>query len=73
MTATAFQMSDLIGVAIDDAGLSQAEFCRRVSTSQKHLSMVLNGHAVAATSTLDYWAWSLDRHFEVRLKKGTAA
>lgn len=66
-------MADLIADAIDTDGLSQAEFCRRVGVSQKHVSLVLSGQAHAALPTLDYWAFCLGRHFTVKLVRGIKA
>lgn len=64
------QMATLIGAALQEDGMSQAEFCRRVGVSAKHLNTVLRGHATARAATLDYWAFVLGRHFEVFLDVG---
>jgi len=61
-------MAELIGDALKKDGLSQAEFCRRAGVSTKHLNLVLQGKATAYPTTLDYWAFVLNRHFVVTLK-----
>jgi hypothetical protein len=68
--STVYSMAIQIADVLADSGLTRAEFCRRVAVSQKHMSLVLNGNALAHPSTLDYWAWMLGRHFSVRLVKG---
>lgn len=65
-------MARLIGLALENDGISQAAFCRTVGVSPKHLSQVLNGKATARSAALDYWAFVLGRHFEVSLVAGKA-
>lgn len=65
-------MAELIGAALKEDGISQAEFCRQAGVSTKHLNMVLSGRAAATPATLDYWAFLLGRHFEIRLESGHA-
>jgi transcriptional regulator with XRE-family HTH domain len=69
---TVEEMARLVGEALAQDGLSQAEFCRRVGVSPKHLNQVLLGRATAYPATLDYWAFVLDRHFTVQLVPGRA-
>jgi transcriptional regulator with XRE-family HTH domain len=64
---TSARMARLVADALVADGLSQAEFCRRVGVSAKHLNQVLQGHATANPTTLDYWAFALGRRFLVRL------
>lgn len=65
---TSRKMAALIGQALEDDGLTQAEFCRRVGVSTKHLNTVLSGKATAREAQLDYWAFVLGRSFHVELK-----
>jgi transcriptional regulator with XRE-family HTH domain len=60
-------MGRLIGEALDEDGMTQAEFCRRVGTSTKHLNQVISGKATAHVSQLDYWAFVLGRTWSVAL------
>jgi transcriptional regulator with XRE-family HTH domain len=62
------RMASLIGDALAEEGISQAEFCRRVGVSPKHLNLVLSGKATARSATLDYWAFTLGRRFVVTLE-----
>lgn len=59
----------LIGQALEEDGLSQAEFCRRVGVTTKHLNQVLLGKATARLQALDYWAFVLGRTFVVTLER----
>lgn len=63
-------MAQFIGEALAADGISQAEFCRTVGVSTKHLNQVLQGKATARMATLDYWAFVLGFHFEVKLVLG---
>lgn len=65
---TALSMGALIGKALDEEGVSQAEFCRRVGVSTKHLNQVITGGAVARAVELDYWAFALGREWSVTLE-----
>ncbi len=67
------EMARLICRALLEDGISQAEFCRRVGVSPKHLNTVFKGHATARPATLDYWAFVLGRHFDVALVSGVRA
>lgn len=67
---TSLEMARLIGDALERDDISQAEFCRRVGVSPKHLNNVLQGHAQASFGALDYWAFVLGRRFTVDLIKG---
>lgn len=62
-------MAELIKQALIEDGISQAEFCRRVGVSTKHLNLVLNGKVAARTAALDYWAFVLGRRFDVSLER----
>lgn len=64
---TSIHMGELIGTALQDAGITQAEFCRRVGVSAKHLNRVINGHATAHPGQLDYWAFVLGLRWDVQL------
>lgn len=66
---TAHQMGRLIGQALEEDGLSQAEFCRMVGASAKHVNQVIQGKAVASMAQLDYWAFALGRQWRVALRK----
>lgn len=66
---TEHRMAICIGEALAEDGISQADFCRRVGISPKHLSQVLNGKATARPASLDYWAHALDRRFVVGLER----
>jgi transcriptional regulator with XRE-family HTH domain len=66
-------MGALIGEALDERGISQAEFCRLAGVSTKHLNEVLRGKAVTPLSTLDYWAWLLGCRFDFQLVTGLPA
>lgn len=65
--ATATRMGELIGNALAEAGISQAEFCRRVGVSAKHLNRVIQGHSYASHGQLDYWAFALGLKWSVSL------
>lgn len=64
------KMALLMADHLDSVGLTQAEFCRQVGVSPKHMSQVLSGQATARPASLDYWAWVLGMHFTVKLAKG---
>ena len=64
-------MASLIADRLDAIGKTQADFCREVGVSPKHMSLVLSGQAAARPASLDYWAWVLGMHFTVRLVRGT--
>lgn len=66
---TALTMGTLIGAALIEDDISQAEFCRRVGTSPKHLNQVVNGNATASYGQLDYWAFALGRRWSVALER----
>lgn len=60
-------MGALIGEALDDDGVTQAEFARRLGVSTKHVCQVILGKATASPAQLDYWAWALGRRWTVAL------
>jgi transcriptional regulator with XRE-family HTH domain len=60
-------MGGLIGAALDEDGISQAEFARLTGCSAKHVNQVVNGNGTATTSMLDYWAYILGRQWTVNL------
>lgn len=64
---TSLTMGALVGQALAEDGVSQAEFCRRVGVSPKHLNEVIRGRAVATATQLDYWAFALGRRWSVTL------
>ncbi len=68
MRLTSQEMGRLIGEALNNDGVSQAEFCRRVGVSPKHLCKVINGSAVTSSAQLDYWAFALGREWSVSLR-----
>lgn len=61
-------MCQLIAEAIEEDGLTQAEFARRVGCTPKHANQVLNGKAFAAPATLDFWAFVLGRRWVIDLQ-----
>jgi transcriptional regulator with XRE-family HTH domain len=64
-------MALLLAEAIEEDGLTQAEFARRVGATPKHVNKVLTSQSsYASMETLDYWAFILGRHWTVELKKG---
>ena len=65
MSYTLDKQRALILAALEEDGLTQAEFARRLGRTQKHVSQVLTGKA--GTHELDYWAWVLGRQFVVDL------
>lgn len=65
-------MGALIGAAIDDEGMSQADFARLVGCSPKHLNTVIMGRTSATPAMLEYWAFVLGRKWSVRLEKNDA-
>lgn len=65
---TAHVMGQLIGAALAEDGISQAEFARRVGASLKHVNQVLGGNATASHGQLDYWAFVLRRRWNVTLE-----
>jgi transcriptional regulator with XRE-family HTH domain len=60
-------MVDQISRTLKARKISQADFCRTVNTSTKHLNRVLMGHDLTRTATLDRWAEALGLRFEVIL------
>lgn len=66
-TLTAEIMARLIAEAIEEDGLTQAEFARRVGATPKHVCKVLGGSAHAYQATLDYWAFVLGRRWTIDL------
>ena len=64
---TSQEMGRIIGERLDEMGISQAEFCRRVGVTPKHLCKVIGGTAVATTAQLDYWAFVLGCRWSVSL------
>lgn len=68
---TAEVMARLIGEALAEDEMSQAEFARRAGVSTKHVNQVLRGHVTARHAQLDYWAFVLGRRFAVSLEKVT--
>jgi transcriptional regulator with XRE-family HTH domain len=64
---TSQEMGWLIGERLIAAGISQAEFCRRVGVTPKHLCKVIGGTAVATSAQLDYWAFALGCGWSVSL------
>lgn len=64
---TAIAMGAMIGAALNEDRLAQAEFCRQVGVTPKHLNRVILGHAVATQAQLDYWAWYLGRRWAISL------
>lgn len=68
-TLTAERMARLLAEAIEQDGLTQAEFARRVGASTKHVNLVLNGKAHAYQATLDYWAFVLGREWTIELSE----
>jgi transcriptional regulator with XRE-family HTH domain len=67
--SVAARMMTLIASEIEHLGLSQAEFCRRVGVSTKHLNQCLSGQAHAAIPMMEYWAFALGKTFEVHWKE----
>jgi transcriptional regulator with XRE-family HTH domain len=61
------EMAQLIAAHLVKIGKTQAELCREVGVSQKHMSQVLSGAVAARPAALDYWAWVLGMRFAVRL------
>lgn len=70
---TIVQMARQIKNAIAQEGLTQAEFCRLVGRTTKHVNQVLNGVATASPGELDYWAHILGYHWEVSLSHGATS
>lgn len=68
MTRTDRVMAQLIDQELADRGMSQAEFCRQVGISPKHLCGVLSGKVSARPAALDYWAFVLGKRFVVTLE-----
>lgn len=64
---TAIRMGQMIGAALEEAGMTQAEFCRRAGISTKHLNRVIQGHDTEHLATLDYWAFVLGLRWDVSL------
>ncbi len=61
------QMAAMVLSVLDDSGMTQAEFARRVGASTKHVNQVLTGKAHAYQATLDYWVFVLGRRWEIDL------
>lgn len=60
-------MAVLINAQLDEQGISQAEFARRVGHTPKHINTVLSHRQHASVATLDYWAFVLGFRFVVTL------
>ena len=60
------QQRDLIRSALDEQGLTQAEFAKRIGRTEKHVSQVLTGRA--GTAEFDYWALVLGFRFVVETR-----
>lgn len=58
-------MAELVRKELEEQSITQAEFARQVGVTQKHLSAVLSGKAIARVATLDYWLFALGKRFEV--------
>lgn len=67
MEMTAHRMGALIGQALDEDCVTQAEFARAVGVSPKHLNQVITGKAIASAGQLEYWAYVLERTWTVGL------
>jgi transcriptional regulator with XRE-family HTH domain len=61
-------MARLLLDALTDAGMTQAEFARRVGVTEKHVSRVMTGKQFASMETLDYWAFVLGRRWHIELR-----
>lgn len=64
---TAVKMGRALALRLDELGMAQSEFARRIGASEKHVSLVLNGVKTAHMATLDYWAFCLGARFQVTL------
>lgn len=64
------QFVALITEAMEAEGITQAELARRTGHTTKHVNRVLLGHNGASLEVLEYWAWTLGRHFTLGMKKG---
>ena len=67
MATPAHRMGALIGQALEDDCITQAEFARAVGVSPKHLNQVITGKAIASAGQLEYWAYALERTWTVGL------
>ena len=67
MEMTFYRMGALIGEALDEDRITQAEFARAVGVSPKHLNQVITGKAIASAGQLEYWAYALERSWTVGL------
>lgn len=63
------QCARLLLAALEEDGMTQADFARRVGVSQKHVSMFVKGHAGVNPETLDRWALALGRDWFVDLDR----
>lgn len=64
---TAQLMARQIAEKVEQMGMTQAEFARRVGVTPKHVNRVFSGNAGAYMATLDYWAFVLGCQWNVEL------
>jgi hypothetical protein len=65
---TVHRMGRMLGEELTARGISQADFCRWVGTTTKHLNEVIRGRCAAHPSTLNYWAWTLGLEWGLELR-----
>lgn len=64
---TQLHMARLVAEKVEELGLTQAEFGRRVGATPKHVNTVFSGKSQAYMATLDYWAFILGCRWDVHL------
>jgi DNA transposition AAA+ family ATPase len=61
------QFRTLFREALTESGMTQAEFCRKVGVSQKHLSRVLSGKQGTTLAMWGYWGYVLGKRWQVKV------
>lgn len=61
------QLGDLLKQAMDEAGMTQAQLCREMGITQKHLSRLLSGQADGSLGMWEYAAFVLGKEWKVEL------
>jgi transcriptional regulator with XRE-family HTH domain len=65
------QLATQLRAAMEAEGMTQAQLCREMGVTQKHVSLMLNGKAGASLGLWDYAAYTLNRTWTVELSSGS--
>lgn len=70
---TQLRMARMVAERVEELGMTQVEFARRVGVTPKHVNKVFGGTSQAYMPTLDYWAFILGCRWQVELAPITEA